>query len=237
MSLLRTFFSFLAAPFLCALPLAAEQASEAAAFTPQALESAFVHDIAAHFNLEGEFQVSLDRPWVPERAIGAGWSLTVLEYPNTPESTMLVRCQVRDAEGVVSGTVLLHATLWRDAWAVHLPITTGSAFDSSRLETRRCDMLRERDLLPASVGDETYVFARAVPVGRMLTWHDVSRHQQVRKGEMVEVTAADGLLLISMKVLALESGVRGDTITVRNPDSKKDFSALVTDENHVQVQF
>ena len=53
----------------------------------------------------------------------------------------------------------------------------------------------------------------------------------------VEVTAADGLLRITMKVLALQSGVKGDTITVRNTESNKDFSALITDRNHVQVQF
>jgi flagella basal body P-ring formation protein FlgA len=227
----------LLAAALLALPLRAEQVSAPAAFTQAALEAAFARDLAAHFDLEGDFQVSLERPWVPGRAIGSGWTLSVTEYPTSPSSTMLVRCEVRDADGPVQGTVFLRASLWRDAWVVRLPITTNSAFDASRLDTRRCDMLREQDLMPASLGDETYVFARSVQVGRMLTWHDVSRHQQVRKGELVQATAAEGLLVISMKVLALESGVRGDTITVRNPDSRKDFSALVTDENHVQVQF
>jgi flagella basal body P-ring formation protein FlgA len=237
MRLLRTILALCSLPAALALPLAAQQESDAAAFTPQALEAAVARDISAHFNLEGDFQVSMQRPWVPERAVGPGWTLSVLEYPNSPESTMLVRCEVRDSVGPLSATVLLQASLWRDAWAVRLPITPGSAFDASRLETRRCDMLREHDLLPAAIGDATYVFARGVPVGRMLTWHDVSRHQQVRRGDLVEATASEGLLVISMKVLALENGVRGDTITVRNTDSMRDFSALVTDENHVQVQF
>jgi flagella basal body P-ring formation protein FlgA len=236
MTLLRTLLA-LCAPALLALPLAAQQEADAAPFTPQAVEAALTHDIAAHFNLDGEFQATLERPWVPERAVSPGWTLTVLEYPNSAESTMLIRCEVRDATGPLTAQVMVHATLWRDAWAVRLPLTPNSAFDASRLEPRRCDMLRERDLLPTSIGDETYVFARGVPVGRMLTWHDVSRHQQVRRGDLIEATASEGLLRISMKVVALESGVRGDTITVRNPDSKKDFSALVTDENHVQVQF
>jgi flagella basal body P-ring formation protein FlgA len=40
-----------------------------------------------------------------------------------------------------------------------------------------------------------------------------------------------------MKALAMENGARGDTITVRNPESRKDIAALVTDENRVQVRF
>jgi flagella basal body P-ring formation protein FlgA len=236
MNLLRKLLA-LCAPALLALPLAAQQEADAAPFTQQAVEAALTHDIAAHFSLEGDFQATLQRPWVPERAVSPGWTLSIVEYPNSAESTMLLRCEVRDATGPISAQVMVHATLWRDAWAVKLPLTPNSAFDASRLEPRRCDMLRERDLLPTSIGDETYVFARGVPVGRMLTWHDVARHQQVRRGDLIEATASEGLLRISMKVVAMESGVRGDTITVRNPDSKKDFSALVTDDNHVQVQF
>jgi flagella basal body P-ring formation protein FlgA len=40
-----------------------------------------------------------------------------------------------------------------------------------------------------------------------------------------------------MKALAMESGARGDTVTVRNPQSQKNFAAVVVDENRVQVRF
>ena len=40
-----------------------------------------------------------------------------------------------------------------------------------------------------------------------------------------------------MKALALQNGAVGDIVTVRNPESRRDFSALVVDENHVQVRF
>jgi len=216
MNLLRTLALVSAAAL--ALPLRADPVTAAStAFTPENLQAALSRDLASHFSLEGDFQVTLTRPFTPGRPVGDGWTLTVDDYPLSAESTMLVHGEIRDADGPQDATFLLHATLW--------------------LETRRCDMLREHELLPAAVGDSSYIFARSVPVGRMLTWHDLSRHQQVRKGQLVEVTAADGLLVVSMKVLALEGGVKGDTITVRNPDSNKDFSALVTDENHVQVQF
>jgi flagella basal body P-ring formation protein FlgA len=237
MKLLKNILTALIISGFIVLRMRAEPAPDAPLFTQQAMESAFTRDLLGHFNLEGDLQVGLERAWVPERAVSGPWTLRIVEYPNTAASTMLVRCQVTDSQGSQESSVLVHAALWRDAWAVKLPIGAGSAFDTSRLETRRSDMLREHELLPSTIGDAGYVFARAVPVGRVLTWHDVARHQQVRKGDLVEVTAAEGMLKISMKVLALESGVTGDTITVRNPDSKKDFSALVTEENHVEVQF
>jgi flagellar basal body P-ring formation protein FlgA len=43
------------------------------------------------------------------------------------------------------------------------------------LDTRRIDCLREREALPATVGDDSFIFARQVPADRLLTWQDVAR--------------------------------------------------------------
>jgi flagella basal body P-ring formation protein FlgA len=229
----------LAATFaVAALPLRADPAAAGAPLAQDAFMSALTRDVSAHFNVEGVMQLELLRPWPETRVVSPNWTLSVLEYPQAPSSTMLLRCQVRDEAGVVvEATLAVHAALWRDAWVVRLPVTTGETFDPANLEPRRSDMLRNRDLLPASEGDRSYVFSRSVPVGRMLTWHDIARHPLVRRGDLVVVTAADGLLVVSMKALALENGAQGDTVTVRNTESRKEFTALVTDEDHVQIQF
>jgi flagella basal body P-ring formation protein FlgA len=133
--------------------------------------------------------------------------------------------------------LVLRASLWRDVWAARQPLSVGATFDPAELETRRVDLFRERDLLPAGVGDRTFIIARAVPAGRSLTWRDITRRPLVKKGETVEVSAASGLLVVTMKALAMESGARGDTVTVRNPQSQKNFAAVVVDENRVQVRF
>ncbi len=226
------------AAILAACPLRAEPAAPAQPLEKDAFMAVVTRDVAAHFNVEGTLQLELLRPWADTRPVSAGWALAILEFPQAPASTMLLRCQVRDEAGVVlEATLPMHAALWRDAWVVRLPVSTGEVFDPASLEARRSDMLRDRDLLPASEGDRSYVFSRAVPVGRMLTWHDIARHPLVRRGDLVVVTAADGLLVVSMKALALENGAQGDTVTVRNTESRKEFTALVTDEDHVQIQF
>jgi flagella basal body P-ring formation protein FlgA len=210
----------------------------AEAFTTDALLADLTHDLAGHYSVEGDLQLELLRPWTEAHPVGTGWSVEVLDCPVGPASSMLVRFRIRDVNGVALEAALpIHASLWRDAWVVRAPVSAGEMFDAGKLEARRSDMLRDTDLLPASVGDNTYDFARAVPVGRMLTWHDISKLPLVRKGDQVVVTAIDGLLTVSMKALALESGGMGETVTVRNTESHKEFTATVTDENHVQIQF
>jgi flagella basal body P-ring formation protein FlgA len=196
------------------------------------------HQLAAHFNLDGDLELALLRPWTPPEHVAEAWQIDVVEYPVVASSSMLVRCRIlADGAEVSQESFILRAELWRDAWVARLPLSPNSTFDPSQLDTRRVDLFRERDALPAAVGDRSYAFARSVAAGRMLTWRDIERRPLVRKGSLVEVSAADGQLVITMKALAMENGAQGDTVTVRNPESRKDFAAMVVDENRVQVRF
>lgn len=196
------------------------------------------HELSRHFNLEGELQLEFLRPWSPPARLAESWVLEITEYPAVPSSSMLVRCRVlADGFAVAEPTLVLRASLWREVWIARQPIASGSTFDPTMLDVRRVDLMREREALPASVGDRSYAMARAIGAGRMLTWHDITRRPLVRKGNLVEVSAGEGQLLITMKALAMENGAEGDMVTVRNPESRKDFAALVVDENRVQVRF
>ena len=194
--------------------------------------------VAAHFNLEGELQLESLRAWVAPARTALNWDLEVIEFPNAPATSMLLRCRVlADLVSIGETTFVLRAMLWREAWATRQPLTVGDTFHPSALETRRIDAFRERDVLPVSAGDDSFIFARAVPAGRLLTWRDIARRPLVKKGALVDVAAADGLLVVTMKALAMENGAKGETVTVRNPESRKDFAAMVIDENRVQVRF
>jgi flagella basal body P-ring formation protein FlgA len=224
-------------PFLMLVAPAALRANPAPLAHDQFV-SELSRNLSAHFNLEGDLQLELLRPWSPPALVAEGWNVEVLEYPSIPSASMLIRCRIlADGVDVGTSTLILRATLWRDAWVARQPLTQGAAFDPSQLEVRRVDLFRERDVLPAAVGDRSYAMTRSVNAGRMLTWRDVARRPLVRKGSVVEVSAAEGQLQITMKALAMENGAQGDTVTVRNPDSRKDFAAMVIDENRVQVRF
>ena len=216
-------------------------ASAAPAPAPLAREELLAlvsRDLVAHFRLEGDLQLELTRPWTAPDAVAGQWTVEGLEYPLQPSSAMLVRLRLSaDGQPVDEQTLIVRASLWREVWISRQQLEVGAAFDPGVLDTRRIDVLRERDFVPTAAGDRSYVFARAIPAGRVLTWRDLNHRPLVRKGQLVEVSAVEGQLCITMKALALENGAQGDTVTVRNPESRKDFSALVVDENHVQVHF
>lgn len=231
------FFSALAG----ALSLSGHAADVRAGSTPLTRDdfvSAVAGNFVAHFNLEGELQLELLRTWAAPVRLAREWTVEMTEYPTVMSSSILARCRVL-ADGQVAGeyTLTLRAALWRDAWAARQPVTANDSFDPALLEVRRVDFLRQRDALPATVGDHDFMFARSVQPSRLLTWRDITRRPLVRKGDLVEVAAIDGLLQITMKGLAMENGAQGDTVTIRNPDSRKDFSAQVISENHVQIRF
>lgn len=215
--------------------------AEAAPLSREQFVAAVARDLVTHFNLEGDLQLELLRPWAAPTRAAAAWEISVLEFPTVPSASMLVRVRIVADGKVVSSAadaaIVLRASLWRDAWVARQPLTVGVTFDPALLEARRVDLFRDREALPAAIGDRTFIFARAVPAGRMLTWRDIVRRPLVKKGNVVEVSANSGLLLVTMKALAMENGAQGDTVTVRNPVSLKNFAAVVVDENRVQVRF
>lgn len=223
---------------LTALPLAAEENNPIGPLAQDAFVSAVSRELIAHFNLEGDLQIELLRTWTPPSIVARDWQVIVTEYPSVAASAMLLRCRVlADGKTAAESTLTLRASLWRDAWVARQPLINGAVFDTALLEARRVDLFRDRDALPAAVGDQTFVFARAVNTGRVVSWRDIARRPLVKKGSMVEVSAAEGTLSITMKALALQSGAHGEAVTLRNLESRKDFTAFVIDENRVQVRF
>ena len=207
-------------------------------FAQKDFMAALAHELTEHFNLEGDLQVEMLRTWNTPSQVAREWQVQVIEFPALPNNSMLVRCCVL-ADGVSTGesTLILRASLWRDVWLARQPLANGAIFDPALLETRRVDLFHDRDALPAAVGDRTFVFIRSVQPGRFLTWRDIGRRPLVRKGDMVEVSASEGTLSINMKGLAMQNGAQGEAVTIRNLESRKDFTAFVIDENRVQVRF
>ena len=234
--------SFLLILVLAVTTLRAAPAVDAAVGATPLSRDQFValltENLVSHFNLEGELQLELLRAWAAPARVAAQWSVEIAEYPALPAAAMLTRCRLL-ADGQVVGeyTATLRASLWRDAWPARQPLAANTSFDATSLETRRVDFLRDREALPASVGDQSYLFVRSIQPNRLLTWRDISRRPLVRKGDLIEVAAIDGKLQIIMRGLAMENGAAGDTVTVRNPESKRNFAAQVIAENRVQIRF
>ena len=70
----------------------------------------------------------------------------------------------------------------------------------------------------------------------LLKWNHLTKVALVKKGEIVDVFASGNGIYISMKVMALENGVEGGIVKVRNLSSDKEFQAKVLNEKSVKVQ-
>jgi flagella basal body P-ring formation protein FlgA len=194
--------------------------------------------LAAHFNLDGDLEVEFVRPWTAPVRTAAVWQVVISEFPSIPSSVMVLHCRlVADGARVDEPSLMVRAILWRDIWFARQPLSAGSVFNPSALDTQRIDCFRVHDALPASAGDRSFVFARDIQADRMLSWHDLARRPLVHKGDLVEAVAREGTLSVSMKALALENGAHGDVITVRNLESHKEITAQVVDESKVEVRF
>ena len=194
--------------------------------------------LKSHYDWDGDLQLHLLRAVTLPAPSSAPIEVQVSDFPNTISSTLLVRVRFTAAGALLSEVSLsVKAQLWRDAWVTRQPGNRGDPVDRTSLDVRRVDVLRDRDSLPASVELADLSYARSVPADRVLMWRDVAKRVLVRKGEIVEVSASDGQLTITMKALAMQSGGAGDLVVVRNLESRKDISCQVVAENRVRVRF
>jgi len=195
-------------------------------------------NLAQHFHCDGELQIDLLRPWAAPVRSAAHWDFVIAEYPGMAATNMLLRIRLK-ADGVVvdESSLMVHAALMREVWYARNPIPAGTTFSPTLLETRRTDVLKVRDTLAAKDGDDSFIFAQELSADRVVTWHDVGRRPLIHRGQVVEVRAVEGRLMLTMKALAMENGARGDLVTVRNLETRKDISAVVVGDQKVEVHF
>lgn len=190
--------------------------------------------LSTHFLPEGQLTLEWARP--RPAAASAPATLEVLNFPASLAPQLVLRLRVAGEHGPVEHSVIVRAQLWRDGYAIREPAVRDEPVIPSTLETVRYDALRDRDVVGAS-DDLDLVYTRSVPAGRLLTWRDVGRRPLVRRGQLIEVAASDGALTVTLRAIALADGGRGEIVRVRNPDSRKEFSAQVVAEARALVSF
>jgi flagella basal body P-ring formation protein FlgA len=188
-----------------------------------------------HYQSAGELVLSFARPH--PAATPATATLVLASCPTELATQMLVNVRASDAAGHVTECLLvLHAELWRNGWTLREPAASGEPVRANRLDVRRYDALRDHDALAVDPALDLD-FARNVPAGRLLTWRDVVRRPLVHRGQPVEVSAMDGALTVTLRALSLQDAARGESVRVRNLDTNKEFTAVVTAESKAVVSF
>jgi len=197
-------------------------------------------ELTARMSVTGELKLSLTRPWQPVKLPAQDFAIAVTELPiGGLSGTFFVRVKVSSGgEMVGEWQVPLRAQLWQEGWVASSRLDRGQALDRSLLAAQKVDVLRERQPLISAETDPSLLdLTTSVAAGRPLTRRDVAARPVIRKGQVVEVVAQQGLLAISMKALALESGAAGDLIKLRNLESRREINGQIINENKVQIHF
>jgi flagellar basal body P-ring formation protein FlgA len=228
-----------------------EEENDSSAATPQRLVNASVDELDLLVELERQFAQKL-QPAGQLRLIPVSTlprlphtttlpQLELLEYPaRLGAATALLRYRLVGEDGRALGTYAssFRVQVLAEVFVPARRMTVGDAIAAADFATREVDLVREPKAVAA---DSTilarYELARAVAPERVLTWTDLTPRALVRKGHLVEVVAQEGSLSITMRGQATRNGALGDVITVRNLESKREFSAEVVDENKVRVHF
>lgn len=197
-------------------------------------------ELSIHFGVNGELKLSFVRPWTAVQMPAADFAVTITDAPpDGLASSFNVKVKVVSAaETVGEWPLAVRAQLLQEMWAANGRIERGQPLDRSMLAVQKVDVLRDRQaFLSADLDPATFDTAQAITSPRLLLRRDLAERPVVRKGQIVEVVAKQGLLAITMKALALEAGPTGSLIKLRNVQSLKEFTGQIINESKVQVQF
>lgn len=148
-----------------------------------------------------------------------------------------LRIVVKEPDGSVvrrvTGTVFLD--LWAQVASAAVPLNKDEALTPERVTFTRKNLAHMKGTVWDGKGGP-WRMQRAVPAGQPIFQTDVSVIPTVQKGATVTMVYEGRNFTLSIPGMALSDGARGETIAVRNLQSKKELRATVRDGLTVVVR-
>jgi len=165
-------------------------------------------------------------------------SLKVLDLPTagvTPN--FILRFELRtEKESLGIWQMPLKARIWREVWVARSPQPRGRALREADLDTEKRDLLQLRDpLLARELSDPGLELAENLATGAPLLLRSVRLRPVILRGRVLDAVVQEGALQITVRVEALEDGLPGQLIRVRNSKSRVEFRGKVQNEQTVTV--
>jgi flagella basal body P-ring formation protein FlgA len=188
----------------------------------------------------GELELRFTRPWanilVPDEPL----SIKLVELPASGISSSFV-CRfelIVGSETIGTYQQPVHATIWKEIYVAHSLLTRGQLLRDADVALEKRDILNNRDYLVTIPLDDPYLELREnVPAGTQLTSRQLRLRAIIKRGRQVDAMFQDDSLTIAVKAEALEDGVPGQIVRVRNLQSRREFKGKVQDEQTVLVMF
>jgi flagella basal body P-ring formation protein FlgA len=186
----------------------------------------------------GELELRFMRPFAPVLTPDEPLTLRVLDLPNSGVTpNFIARCEARCGEEIVgSWQINVTAKIWREIWVARTAVQRGQPVEGADIGPERRDLLSFRDgmaALPTDLG--AYDFSENLSSGAIVTPRSFKQRPVFLRGKTLDALVQDGRLQILVKVEALEDGLPGQYVRVRNLKSRREFRGKVQDEQTVAV--
>lgn len=191
-----------------------------------------------HVRERGELELRFVRPFVAIQAPDEALQLKVIDLPNIGVSPQFIaRCELRAGDELIANfQINVNAKIWRDIWIARSQLLRGQSMGNADIGLERRDVLAFKDglvNLPTDIAN--YDVGESVPAGAILTARTFKQRPIIHRGKTLDALIQDGALIIAVKVEALEDGLPGQFVRVRNIKSRREFRGKVQDEETVSV--
>ncbi len=197
-------------------------------------------ELEARFAPEGGLELRSPQSWRDIPLSSPDWSLELVRVAGQQlaSRTVVTFRILSEGRSIGEYQLALDCVLKRDVFVTKKYLGKGNSPGEGDLELQSRDIL-DMSVKPVPAGTDIsgMELRNAVGAGQVLYWRDIQARPILRRGQVVEATASEGGLRITVKALVLEDGREGDFISVRNLASKKDIQARILDERTVQVYF
>ena len=188
----------------------------------------------------GELELRMTRPWTAVALPDEPLTIKILELPVMGVTSSFI-CRFEVLAGGESAGVYqqsFQARIWRDVYVAASNLIRGQLLRDANVTMEKRDLLSSRDVLTDIPLDDPYIELREnVPAGAPLSSRMFRLRAIIKRGRLVDATVQEDSMTISVKAEALEDGVPGQIVRLRNLRSKREFKGKVQDEQTVAVIF
>ena len=190
-----------------------------------------------HVRDRGELDLRFAQSWPPVTVPDERLEIKILDIPSAGIlSAFSMRFELfAGNESIGQYSMSVQARIWHDLPVARALITRGTLVGNAPIGFEKRDLLSIREPMLELPVERDLEFNDSVPAGATLSNRLFRQRPLVVRGAVVEAQVRQGAMIISTKVEALEDGLLGSSIRVRNPNSKREFRGKVQDENTVSI--
>lgn len=221
----------------CLLPNSLAVQRDGAVLLEDDLRSLVVKTLTPQINLLGGHAELTDFRLPAYAFIAHDGQSVALEAGGVTPGRVSLRFAVREMDGAVvrrfSGSAFLN--LWMDVPCPTRPLSKGEAVTPGAITFMSCNLAYQKGAVWDGRGGP-WQTVRSLGASQPILASDLAPLSAVHRGDKLTLVYQRSNVRIAVQVEALEEGGPGDTIAVRNLDSKKQIYATVLDANTVTTK-